>query len=188
MDTETAENRFMLKIAHLINPVKVNESSDLHFAQPITFETMRLAKEFAGGTAGMFQRFRQPFEIELLTVQYPEDHEIIPPFFRKLPDLERSVLHISSFQNKKKYPLIVDVLQKLYESSDAEYLVYTNSDIALMPQFYLAVIDFISQGYDGFIINRRRVSRKFISLSDIPLLWSEIGSPHPGFDCFVFHR
>ena len=31
----------MLKITHIINPVKVNESSDLFVAQPITFESMK---------------------------------------------------------------------------------------------------------------------------------------------------
>ena len=35
------------KITHIINPVIVNKSSDLYFAQPITFETMKKAKYFA---------------------------------------------------------------------------------------------------------------------------------------------
>jgi len=39
----------MLKIAHIVNPVKVDISSDLYFAQPITFETMRTAREIACG-------------------------------------------------------------------------------------------------------------------------------------------
>lgn len=168
----------MIRIAHVINPVKVNEASDLYAAQPITFETMRIAREFAAGKA----------EVELLTVQYPEDHEIIPSFFRKLPDLKRSVLDIRSFHSRRKYPLIKDILAAAYEGTHADYLVYTNSDIALMPQFYLAVNDFIAQGLDALIINRRRVSRKFRNIRDIPLMWSEIGGPHPGFDCFVFHR
>ncbi len=168
----------MIKIAHIINPAKVGETSDLHFAQPITFETMRIAKEFANEKA----------EVQLFTTQYPEDREIIPAFFTQLPDLSRSILDIRSFENKRKYPLMKDVLQRLYESTDANYLVYTNSDIALVPQFYIAVKDFIAQGYDAFIINRRRVSKQFKSVDDIPKMWSEVGSPHPGFDCFVFHR
>ena len=168
----------MLKIAHIINPVNVNVASDLSFAQPITFETMRIAGEFA----------KNDVTVQMLTVQYPEDHEIIPAFFRKLPDLKRSVLDIQTFKIKKKYPLINDILLSLYEGTDCDYLIYTNSDIAIMPQFYLAVKGFIALGLDGFIINRRRVSSKFKSVNDIPLIWSEIGGPHPGFDCFVFHR
>ena len=37
----------MRKIAHIINPVVVSKSSDLYKAQPITFETMKLAKNYA---------------------------------------------------------------------------------------------------------------------------------------------
>jgi hypothetical protein len=36
----------MIWIAHIINPVDVGVSSDLFIAQPITFETMRVAREF----------------------------------------------------------------------------------------------------------------------------------------------
>lgn len=168
----------MIKIAHIINPAKVSESSDLHFAQPVTFETMRVAKDFATDAAA----------VQLFTVQYAEDRPIIPAFYQQLPDLSRSVLDIRSFSRPKKYPLISDILHALHAASDAEYLIYTNSDIALMPQFYAAVAGFIRQGYDACIINRRRVSKKYRSVDDIALLWSDVGAPHPGFDCFVVHR
>lgn len=168
----------MIKIAHIINPAKVSESSDLHVAQPVTFETMRIAETFA----------QSAVDIRLFTAQYPEDREIIPNFYRQLPDLTRSVLDIRNFHHKRKYPLIKDILQSLYDATDAEYLIYTNSDIAVMPQFYLAVQSYLAQGYDALIINRRRISKKFRSIEAIPLMWSEVGAPHPGFDCFVFHR
>src|ERR1700754_5294921 len=122
----------MIKIAHIINPAKVNETSDLHFAQPITFETMRIAKEFAQDKA----------EVQLFSAQYAEDRPIIPAYFQQLPDLSRSVLDIRSFQRSKKYPLIKDILQQLYDATDASHLIYTNSDIAVTPQFYLAVQDY----------------------------------------------
>jgi hypothetical protein len=163
----------MPRIAHIINPVKVSEGSDLLVAQPITFETMRVAHEFAKASV----------QVELLTTQYPEDHPIIPAFFRKLPDLKRSVQDFGTFRQKKKYPLIKEILDTLYAGSDADYLIYTNTDIALLPQFYLAVNDFIAQGLDAFMINRRRVSKKFNSVTDIPIMWSEVGLSHPGVDC-----
>ena len=37
----------MLHIAHIINPVQAGVSSDLHTAQPVTFESMKRAKDFA---------------------------------------------------------------------------------------------------------------------------------------------
>lgn len=168
----------MLTIAHIINPVKVGTASDLYHAQPITFETMRQAKTFAEGVV----------KVELYTTQYAEDHEIIPDFFKKTPDLKRSVLEVGTFDKKRKLPLIKDILDQLYAASQADYFVYTNVDIAVMPQFYVALHAFIEQGHDAFIINRRRVSARYTKVEEIPLIISDVGYPHPGFDCFVFHR
>ncbi|HLP21148.1 MAG TPA: hypothetical protein VK174_12640 [Chitinophagales bacterium] len=167
-----------MKLAHIINPVKVDTNSDLHVAQPITFETIRTASELAKGKVG----------VELYTVCYPEDREIIPDFFNRLPDLERSIQDFGKFSRTKKYPLIGDVLQAVFAATDAEYLIYTNMDIALMPQFYVAVAGILKEGYDAVLVNRRGISTKYRSIADLPMMYSEFGKPHPGFDCFVFKR
>jgi hypothetical protein len=168
----------LIRIAHIINPVKAAAGSELFVAQPITFETMVKAKAFAEGQV----------EVQLFTTQYPEDHEIIPADFNKTPDLERSVNDLATFQRPKKLPLLKDILEHLYNATDAEWLVYTNVDIAVMPFFYVAIADMIKQGHDAFAINRRRVSGKYDNVNQIPLMYADIGRPHPGFDCFVFHR
>jgi hypothetical protein len=168
----------MLKIAHIINPVKVKKSSDLYMAQPTTFETMKIAKMFAN----------TKLEVDLFTAQYEEDLQIIPDFFFKTPNLDRSILDLKDFRKKRKLPFIKDILDRLYYYSTAEYLIYTNADIALMPQFYLSVGGIIEQGYDAFVINRRSIPGRYSSLNEIPLMYAEIGKKHPGFDCFVFHR
>jgi hypothetical protein len=146
--------------------------------QPITFATVKKAKAFAEGQV----------EVELFTAQYAEDHGLIPGYFTKTPDLQRSVNDAASFQRPRKLPLLKDILERLYNATDAEYLVYTNVDIALMPFFYTAVADMIKQGHDAFAINRRRVSSRYKEVSQIPMMYADIGRPHPGFDCFVFHR
>lgn len=169
----------MRRIAHIINPVIVKETSDLYGAQPVTFETMRLAKEFARGEV----------EVELLSAQFSEDRQFLPEGFRPTPDLDRSVLDMGSFEKKRKLPLLKDILDRLYDASaGADYLIYTNVDIALMPHFYLAVGKFIEDGYDGFVINRRTISDRHKSVQAIPLMYMDIGKPHPGHDCFVFRR
>ena len=112
-------------MAHIINPVKVKESSDLYFAQPITFESMRRAKGNASDVS-----------IELLSTQFDEDLEIIPSGFKVLANLERSILDINPRLQGRKLPLIKDVLLRASENTSAEYLIYTNADIGLMPHFY----------------------------------------------------
>lgn len=168
----------MRRIAHLINPFVVSESSDLFVAQPITFETMKRAREFAHGQV----------EVALLTAQYPEDRSVVPAGFQLTPDLERSILDRGTFRKRRKLPLLADILDRLYEASEAEYLIFTNTDIGLLPYFYVAVDKMIEEGYDGFVINRRVITSRYRSLDEIPLMYTEIGWSHEGHDCFVFRR
>lgn len=168
----------MRKIAHIINPFNANPSSDLFTAQPITFESMRRAKERAQGKV----------EVELWSAQYPEDRNMIPDDFLSTRDLDRSVLDLGSFEKSMKLPLIDDIVRRLYEESDAEYLIYTNVDIGVYPEFYEKVNEFIDEGLDAFIINRRRLPAHFLEVNQLDQIYQETGKKHPGFDCFVFHR
>src|SRR5579859_690301 len=149
----------MMKIAHIVNPVKVAPTSDLYVAQPITFETMRRAKSFASGQ----------IEVELYTTQYPEDHEILPDGFTILPNLERSVLDFGHFDSPRKLPVFADILERLYLATDSDYLVYTNVDIALMPHFYLSVAALL-KNHDGLVINRRSIADHYMSVDELPLM------------------
>lgn len=168
----------MNSIAHIINPFKAEPHSDLYTAQPITFESIRKAKEKAEGI----------INIELLTAQFEEDAELIPNYFRKTSHLSRSVIDIESFEKKIRLPLLKDILEKLFNESNAEYLIYSNVDIGLYENFYLKINEFINQGYDAFIINRRRLKSTYTKVSDLSLIYNDKGKSHPGFDCFVFHR
>lgn len=165
----------MIRVAHIINPVKVNEKSDLHVAQPVTFETMLRSKH------------NSPFsdQIELYTTQFEEDKEIIPDGFRVLSNLERSVLDMNPKLKKRKLPLIADILEKVKETGNPDYVIFTNMDIALMPYFYDAVLLYLEKGHDALVINRRRISDRYKTIVELPLMYSDMGKSHPGFDCFV---
>ena len=167
-----------LHIAHLVNPVRSPIDSDLTYAQPLTFESMRRAAEQA----------REVARVDLLSAQYPEDHEIIPGYFTRTPDLDRSVADLHPFTVYRKLPLIADLVKHLYCGSSAPWLIYTNVDIIVHPTFYQVVAAHIQSGLDALIINRRRVPNHYRSLEDLPEIFSLEGAPHPGFDCFVFHR
>ncbi len=68
------------------------------------------------------------------------------------------MLDCGRFAVPRKLPLIKDILGRLYDASDAEYFIYTNVNIGLMPNFYVAVNAIIESGYDAFVINRRTIS------------------------------
>lgn len=167
-----------IRIAHLINPVKVGEERDLHWQQPITFESMYRAKYFARG---------QGLNVEQVACFYPEDESLVPFGFTKTEPLEMSCKDIQSYKIPRKLPLFREMLQKLYETSDADYFIQTNADICLMPHFYLLVKTFIDDGCDSFVITKRIIPE---SAKDLPLsaLYSHMGKGHNGHDCFVFRR
>lgn len=168
----------MIKLAHIINPVSAPPGSELHRVQPITLESIRRARELTA--AGV--------DVELYAVGYEEDGPVIPSFFLRLDDLDRSVLDLGSFTKKKKLPLIADILSRLHENTDSDWLIYTNADICLMPQFYSAVAAMIAEGHDAILITRRRISAAYGNIDQLPMMYSEIGGYHPGYDTFVFHR
>lgn len=148
-------------------------------AQPITFQSMLNAKNNAVNSAN----------IELYTTQYEEDREIIPNGFEILPNLKRSVLDVNTKLNKRKLPLIKDILASLTAASDAEYFIYTNADIGLMPNFYTHIINCIeTKKCDAIIINRRRLKTIYSSPKQLEELYKDKGKSHPGFDCFVIKR
>ena len=167
-----------MRIAHIINPVIVGNTSDLHVAQPVTFESMRLAQAYAEGIVA----------VELCSAQFPEDGDLVPAWFTRTRNLDRSVLDFGNFQKRRKLPLIKDILDRLYETSKADYFIYTNVDIALMPYFYTAVAQMIESGIDAITINRRTIANNFSDPRHLPLMWAQVGEKHPGFDCFIFRR
>lgn len=168
----------MLKIAHIINPVKVPAHSDLHTAQPITFESMRKAAQWGAMDDNV--------SVQLLATQYPEDREIIPDYIHQQDDLTRSILDEDTFSMPRKLPLLADILNKLL-NVEADFLIYTNVDIGLMPHFYQSIARYIEDGYDALIVNRRTVPGHY-SVSDLSYIYAELGEMHQGYDCFIFSK
>ncbi len=167
-----------MKIAHIINPFQPVSTSDLYFAQQVTFETIRRARNEALGVV----------DVEVCGVTYPEDQTVVPKDFNALPYLQLSVLNKGSFKVSRKLPLISEILNVAFKQVEADYYIYSNIDISLYPDFYLKLHAYLNQGYDALIINRRRIQPIYHSLNDLDLILQQPGKSHPGFDCFVFHR
>ncbi len=169
----------MVKIAHIVHPVVVAPTSDLVVAQPITFATMDVAREFT----------KWEVAVDLFAIQHCDEARVpLPGSFMRTRDLTRSVGDVADFRKKRKLALIKDILDMLYEASNADYFIYTNVDIALQPYFYQVLGKISEQGYDSFIINRRTIPGHYKNREDIPLMLAEAGEKHPGWDCFIFAR
>lgn len=169
----------MTSIAHIINPFRNTKRPDLESVQPLVCESMLKAKDFA----------RHDVSVELYATVYPDDASAIPDGFTRTNDLKRSIVDVQPFENSKRLPLIYDILDNLFEKTSADYLIYTNMDIILMPHFYTVVHNYLQDGYNGLIINRREVEpTETNTLNTLAKIWSSIGEQGAGYDCFVFAR
>lgn len=167
-----------MRLIHIINPVKVGPSSDLFVAQPVTFESLKLAKQRTNN-----------LEVIQLTTQFPEDRSIIPGHLDKTKDLRRSVANLRSKELTRKLPYINDIIKRAYKKSEpGDYIIYSNVDIGVKPEFYNWIHNTIQKGTDAFVINRRTISDRFTSPAQLQEMFQEEGVRHPGYDCFVFRR
>jgi hypothetical protein len=168
----------MHTISHIVNIFNPSKASDLKLAQDVTLASMSRARENASN----------PTSISLLSAQTSEDRNMVPEDFVATKDLARDVTDLQGFDKKIHLPILKDILDRLYNETEAEYLIFSNVDIGVQPHFYDEVNWFIEQGHDAFIINRRRIPEKFRSIEELDEMYVERGKKHPGFDCFVFKR
>jgi len=177
-----------IKIAHLINPFKCSKDnpSYLYYAQPITFKSMHNAQ---------WEAQKVGIDVKLYAVNYTEDDEFIPDYFIKLPHLKKSTMsEFPKIARNKKLPIIQEMFDSILQNSDADYIIFTNSDIGVHKNFYKKVNEFIHKdNLKSFIINRRDNIPKFkdgkrLTEKDLDIIYKESGQTHPGYDCFIIHR
>jgi hypothetical protein len=176
-------------IAHIINVTELteaNRASYLHVAQPVTMKSMALARRLACDLV----------EVELWAIKHKSECVEIHEDFKWANPIERyaheCILSLRDEYPRRPLPLIKDILLGLYETSNAEYFVYTNLDIGLYPDFYLKVDALIRDGYDGLCINRLTLPKVYqgvvLDAASLELAFMAEGERHSGSDCFVFRR
>ncbi|AFZ44907.1 hypothetical protein PCC7418_2771 [Halothece sp. PCC 7418] len=164
-----------MKLAHIINPVNFTKGSEHERAQLITLESLYRAQDYAS---------KRGVEVRLLSAQFPEDRKVVPDWMEATRDLKTSSLDYPEFLDKRKLPLISDIIERGIESiKDEEALIYSNIDIALQPYFYVRVAEKLKEGNNALSITRRTIPENLTSLEE---MYAQVGSKHPGDDCFVF--
>jgi hypothetical protein len=168
----------MRSFAHIINLVSEKENPSLAEIQKLTLASFEKAKTYSGNK----------LRIEQLLCHHKNFPVQAATNFQVLPALEKSINDLGPFTDKKTLPLLKDILDLALKNSQAEYIIYSNSDIGLMPQFYNAVSDYIESGHDALVINRRRIKSTLNKVEDLDKIYSEKGKEHIGYDMFVFKR
>jgi hypothetical protein len=167
-----------VKFAHIINTVSPEDNPSLRPVQQLTLNSMFAAKE----------NVRDGVEVELLSAQYENARKFLPEGIRATENLKECAADRKELNTKKKFPLMREILSRLNESHDATHFIYTNLDICVMPFFYEVVSSYVGKGYDAIVINRRRISARFLNEKDLKTMYAELGKVHLGYDCFIFSR
>jgi hypothetical protein len=184
------------RISHVVNWFKGDEASNA--LQAITAGMIQRAAKFAeysdGGSAG-FRRIlgrslrgsSRAGKPRLIACVAEKELDMVPFGFRAARPLTRSILDLRSFNVPKRLPLLFDILERGAHSAYQEgFIIFSNSDICLMPHFYRSVRDLLSLGIDCLITNRRTVGQLSAYGSAHKIAMNEVGQRHAGFDCFVF--
>jgi hypothetical protein len=154
--------------------------------QAITFESIRLATELA----------KPAIPVACIGVTFPAESYLVPAHWSLVPRLERVVTDIANFAVPRPLPLLFDILElgitadtanpPLDEGDVQRFIIFTNSDIQLLPHFYLAVAELIRMGYDAISINRRVIDYDIEKSTSPAIMFSDFGEYHGGHDCFIF--
>lgn len=176
-----------MKIAHIVNILEIqlkHESSYLHIAQPVTLKSMLDSK----------LQSKNPENIDLFATKHKDENVECPEGFLMAPDLTRYSYDVfPELPKTRALPLISDIFHALYQSSEADYFIYTNIDIGLFPDFYDRVFDIIEKrDLDFFTIDRevmpQFINNELIDQHNFQKLFTVDGKSHTGIDCFVFKR
>lgn len=165
-----------MRIRHVVNTVGPSARADLLDDQRRTLDSMRRA--MAALPDGV--------TVEVVAVRFADD-PLPVDWLVDGPLLERSVLDLVDSPQRRRLPLLADLLGGFGPSVGAPWDigVFTNIDIALQPTFYGYVADLHRRGVDAFTVNRRTVEPSTSEPSYAELA-AAVGEPHAGHDCFVF--
>jgi hypothetical protein len=168
-----------VRFTHILNPYRA-QTQRARAIQELTFETIRIATLAAAASV----------KVRCICVTFPDEIDIVPADFLAAGTLTRTVADVAAFQVHRRMPLVFDILDSgvaLVEAPGCEdFIIFSNMDIHLQPNFYLVVWDFIKAGYDVIDVHRRLIPEYEPSSHKLPLMFAEQGSHHGGMDCVVF--
>jgi hypothetical protein len=169
-----------IAFSHIVNPFPAPKDSEHGRASAITFASLRVAAARAG-TAGI--------HVEVRAVVLPGDERAAEPPCVLAPKLTRTIKDLYKLRPQRPLPLITDLLEKGAEAARGSYVVFTNMDIAVQPDFYVELRRLILERFGKgmpFIVYRRNVDASFTSPEQLAEMYVAPGKLAYGYDCFVF--
>ncbi|HLP12114.1 MAG TPA: hypothetical protein VK177_09305 [Flavobacteriales bacterium] len=165
----------MTSFTHILNTVSEKENPSVNKIQKITFEGIKFALASTAKTVDV--NF-----IEFSAFEHGKAELPCSRFVYTDHALNRK----PGFEQYKALPYLIPFLKEIGPSLSCDNVIFTNIDIIPTEHFYTVVDKLMKSGHDAIIINRRRVSQKYLDHFDYTNLITEAGKSHGGYDTFVF--
>lgn len=172
----------MVSFTHIINPFVCAPDSEHGIASRITIASMVAAVKNAR---------KSGIGVEINAVILQGDEAAVEFPAQLAGYLARTVQDLRPMRPLRLFPLISDILNMGAEKALGSYIVFTNMDISLQPDFYVKLNALIQERFDEdtpFIVYRRNIPGHYRELDQLPLMYAEPGTVAYGYDCFIFPR
>lgn len=169
-----------ISLTHLLNPFPAKPGSEHAIASRVTWQTIRAAHALAQ---------ERGLEVTCRAIVLPGDESAVEPPCTSVVHLDRTVADVADLKPRRPLPLIGDLLKVGSRDMSSSHIVFSNMDISVQPNFYIALNDLIvALGADvPFTLARINIDP---ALADAPLdrMYAADGTLGHGYDCFVIPR
>lgn len=185
----------VISITHVLSPFTADPQSSVAFQQRVVAQSLAAALQMARA---------EGMQVEILGITTPAERSAVLPPLTPLPLLNRTLADVLSgmsglgnVTSLASLPILRDILNVAHERGRGRFLVYTNADIAVQRDFYVAIRErYLLRGGGGgdddapFVLLRRTLAASLTSLADMyrHANSTALSKGHAGDDCFVFPR
>lgn len=170
-----------VSFTHILNPFTASAGSVNEIASRLTWRTLRVAH--ANAT-------RQGLTVDCCAVILAGDESAIEGPASRSAYLSRTIQDIATLKPTRPFPLISDILSAGAIDSKSTHIIFSNMDIAVQPDFYVALKNICCHmvGRDvPFTVPRINIDATLVS-GDLSDMYKASGPLGVGFDCFVIPR
>ena len=129
-------------------------------------------------------------DVDCCAVILPGDESAVEEPAGRIAYLNRSIQDIKRLKPLRLFPLIGDVLAAGASGSLGSHIIFSNMDISVKPDFYLALGDLMTEklGTDvPFTVHRKNIDPS-LALGSLEKMYEAAGPLGVGYDCFVIPR
>jgi hypothetical protein len=176
-----------IRLVHLVNP---------YYKREELFRQVSTMKSLVKAQSMVKSRDRVELTACYLTRDYSEMKSFVPAGFKRLFISKTVNDYVDlGLSQTRPLPLLGDIFDCLYShtTGDTDVFIYSNMDIMVTEDFYQKVFNLLRSGSGHFCLNRSTIPQSHHELDpdrDAQALkrLAVSGTPHPGYDCFVFYR